>query len=74
MARSYEVACRWKQDRWPGFRWERITPRPIGLNRAVALADSQPTHAVVCAWRSADKAHDNGKPIAYSTSSIRGEG
>lgn len=42
--------------------WVRITPRPIGLARAIALADSLPHHAVVCIWGSAEKAHDNGKP------------
>lgn len=42
--------------------WTRITPRPIGLARAKALADAQPFHAVVCVWRTAEKIHDNGKP------------
>lgn len=42
--------------------WTRITPRPIGKTRAVALADAQEFHSVVCVWMSSDKIHDNGKP------------
>lgn len=46
---------------WPQHQWARITPRPIGLARARALADKQGQHAVVCVWMSADKVYDNGK-------------
>lgn len=42
--------------------WTRITPRPLGLARAKALADAQPFRAVVCVWHTAEKVHDNGKP------------
>lgn len=42
--------------------WARITPRPVGKARAVAMAERQPFHAVVCVWRTADKVYDNGKP------------
>jgi hypothetical protein len=50
---------------WPQHKWARITPRPIGLKRAIALADAQDTHATVQVWMSGmpeDKKHDNGKP------------
>jgi len=47
---------------WPDSRWNRITPRPISLKRAIALADAQSTHATVQIWDTADKVHDNGKP------------
>lgn len=43
-------------------RWVRITPRPIGRQRAEELANAQPTHAVVNAWGSAEVVYDNGKP------------
>lgn len=46
---------------WPQHKWERITSRPIGLQRAIALANEQATHAVVCEWMCANKVHDNGK-------------
>ena len=46
---------------WPQHVWGRITPRPIGLARAKALADAQETHATVQFWTSAEKAYDNGK-------------
>jgi hypothetical protein len=49
---------------WPDHQWARITPRPVGLARAKALADAQETHATVQTWMSADKVHDNGKPPA----------
>lgn len=48
--------------RFPKHRWTRITPRPLGLKRAIALADSQSQHATVCVWRCAGVVHDNGKP------------
>lgn len=47
---------------WPEHRWGRITPRPLGLRRAIALADAQDTHATVQIWMTAEKVHDNGKP------------
>lgn len=46
---------------WPAHTWTRITPRPVGLARAKALADAQPGHAAVTVWQTADKVHDNGK-------------
>lgn len=49
---------------WPRSRWTRITPRPIGLVRARALASAQDRHAVVCVWQSAEKVFDNGKAPA----------
>lgn len=47
---------------FPQHKWKRITPRPLGLARATALADAQPMHAVVCLWETAEKVFDNGKP------------
>lgn len=47
---------------WPQSKWERITPRPVGLARAKALAAAQPGHAVVTHWCSSEKVYDNGKP------------
>lgn len=49
---------------WPQHKWQRITPRPIGLARAKALADAQAQHAVVCVWHFGEKVYDNGKPPA----------
>jgi hypothetical protein len=49
---------------FPQHRWTRITPRPIGLERARALADAQDRHAVVCAWMTAGNIYDNGKQPA----------
>jgi hypothetical protein len=46
---------------WPEHKWERITARPLGLKRAIALADAQPTHATVQAWMTADVVHSNGR-------------
>lgn len=46
---------------WPDHQWGRITPRPVGLARAKALADAQPTHATVQPWMTADVVYDNGK-------------
>lgn len=46
---------------WPEHVWGTITPRPIGLARAKALADAQDTHATVQPWMTADVAYDNGK-------------
>lgn len=46
---------------WPKHKWTSITPRPLGLARAKALADSHPHHATVCVWQSAEVAYDNGK-------------
>ena len=43
-------------------KWTKITRRPIGLKRAIALADAQPTKAVVLVWDSSEKVHDNNKP------------
>ncbi len=47
---------------WPAHLWGRITPRPIGLTRAKAMADAQETHATVQAWMTADVVYDNRKP------------
>lgn len=47
---------------WPKHCWGRITRRPIGLERAKALADAQDTHATVQVWGTAEKHYDNGKP------------
>lgn len=49
---------------WPQHQWARITTRPIGLARAKALADAQPTHATVQPWMTADVAYDNSKAPA----------
>lgn len=49
---------------WPRSKWTRITPRPVGLARARALAEQQGHHAVVCVWQTAEKVYDNGKPPA----------
>ncbi len=49
---------------WPAHHWTRITLRPLGLKRAIALADAQPQHATVQPWMTAEKVHDNGKPPA----------
>jgi hypothetical protein len=46
---------------WPEHRWATITPRPLGLARAKALADQQETHATVQVWQTADVAYSNGK-------------
>ena len=46
---------------WPQHIWAVITPRPIGLKRAVALAAEQSTHATVQPWMTADVSYDNGK-------------
>jgi hypothetical protein len=49
---------------WPAHQWGRITPRPIGLKRAKALADAQGQHATVQIWMTAEVVYDNGKPPA----------
>ncbi len=49
---------------WPKHKWTRITPRPIGIQRAKALADAQEQHATVQVWQTAEKVYDNGKPPA----------
>ena len=46
---------------WPQHKWTRVNPRPLGIARALALADAQPRHAVVVVWQTADKVYDNGK-------------
>lgn len=46
---------------FPDHRWNRITPRPVGLARAKTLADEQPIHATVQIWMTAEKVYDNGK-------------
>ena len=46
---------------WPQHQWQVVTPRPIGLVRARALAVSQETHATVQIWMTAEKVYDNGK-------------
>lgn len=47
---------------WPRSRWTRITPRPVGLARARALADAQEFHAAVNVWETSEKVYDNDKP------------
>lgn len=49
---------------WPRHKWTRVTPRPIGLARAKAIADAQDKHAVVCVWQTAGNVYDNGKSPA----------
>lgn len=46
---------------WPQHKWTCITRRPLGLEKAKALADAQSCHAVVMVWQTAEKAYDNGK-------------
>ncbi len=46
---------------WPKSEWQRLTTRPLGIERAKALADSQSCHAVVTKYSSSQKVHDNGK-------------
>ena len=46
---------------WPRSLWKRITPRPLGLKRAMALANAQGQHAAVNVWQTAEKVYDNGK-------------
>lgn len=46
---------------FPTHKWTRITPKPLGLVRATALADEQPLHAVVTPWQTAGTVYDNGK-------------
>lgn len=46
---------------WPQHQWARITPRPLGLARARAMADAQETHATVQYWMTAEVVYDNGK-------------
>lgn len=45
----------------PRSVWTRITRRPVGLRRAIEIADAQSCHAVVVVWDSSEKVHDNGK-------------
>jgi hypothetical protein len=49
---------------WPEHKWVRITPRPVGMHRAIALADMQSQHAVVTPWHAAGAVYDNGKKPA----------
>ena len=49
---------------WPAHQWGVITPRPIGIARAKALADAQDTHATVQRWMTADVVYSNGKAPA----------
>jgi hypothetical protein len=49
---------------WPRSRWTRITPRPLGLKKAIQVASAQDRHAVVCEWMTATKVFDNGKTPA----------
>lgn len=46
---------------FPKHTWTRITGRPIGKARAIALADEQECHAIVCVYQKAMKIHDNGR-------------
>lgn len=52
---------------WPQHQWMKITPRPIGLERARRLADEQPHHAAVCAWQQSGVVYDNGKTPTVPT-------
>jgi len=47
---------------WPQHVWTKITSRPLGRVRAIALANAQDTHATVQPWMTADVIHDNGQP------------
>lgn len=49
---------------WPQHKWIRITARPLGFERAKALADAQPMHATVQVWQTADVQYSNGKQPA----------
>lgn len=49
---------------FPQHKWTRISTRPTGLAKAIALCEAQNQHSVVCLWGSAEKAHDNGKKPA----------
>lgn len=49
---------------FPRHKWTRITTRPLGIARAVALANEQDRHAVVCEWMTSTTVHDNGKAPA----------
>lgn len=49
---------------FPRQKWVKITPRPLGLARATALADAQEQQAVVTAWESSEVAYRNGKAPA----------
>ncbi len=52
---------------WPRHTWVKVTPRPVGLARAIREADSQTTHATVCEWGTATVVYDNGKtPVVPS--------
>ncbi len=46
---------------WPQHQWCIISPRPLGLKAAIALAQTQTTHAVVTLYMDAEMVHDNCK-------------
>jgi hypothetical protein len=46
---------------WPEHQWEVLTRRPIGIKRAMALADEQGQRAVVTEWMTSNTVYDNGK-------------
>lgn len=63
-AHGRPVVKRGPMEGLPNFeqhKWTRITARPVGLDRAKALADAQDGHAVVCEWQTTKKVYDNGK-------------
>ena len=43
-------------------KWTSINARPVGLKRAIEIADQEATHAVVTEWGSSKPVYDNGKP------------
>lgn len=55
----YEVHVKEPARGWPGFRWVRLTRRPLGLRSATQLANSQPHPAVVAKWMTADVVYRN---------------
>jgi len=55
----YEVDEKVPQARWPGYRWVRITNRPVGLQRAIRLADAAKNPAVVATWMTSDTCYRN---------------
>jgi hypothetical protein len=49
---------------FPQHKWQRINARPLGLKKAIALAESQAGRAVVTPWQQAGAVYDNGKEPA----------
>jgi hypothetical protein len=46
---------------YPKSVWTQITKRPIGLERAIALANAQDTYATVQPWGMGETTYYNGK-------------